>query len=106
MLILQGLLNCFNSLVLAWINAFSVVWHVPGVVVLIILLPAVAPTHQSGSYVFGQFNGWQTVTSGITNNGCGWLLHPLLKQGQDLAGWTFTPHLTMVCACARAGTCS
>ena len=69
-------MNCFSSRILAWINAFSVFWHVAGTVVLIILLPAVAPTRQPASYVFGQFNVWQTLTNGITNNGCARLLHP------------------------------
>lgn len=41
-----------------------------GTVVLIILIPAVAPTHQSGSYVFTNFVDWQTEGTGITNNGC------------------------------------
>ena len=66
-------MNLFSSRILAYINAFSVFWHVAGVAVLIILLPAVAPTRQPASYVFGQFNVWQTLTNGITNNGCAWL---------------------------------
>ena len=45
------------------------VWDCAGVITLIILLPTVAPVRQSGSFVFGTFFTWETVTSGITNNG-------------------------------------
>ena len=37
---------------------------------LIILLPAVAPMHQSGEYVFTTFNS-DTSASGVPSSGCG-----------------------------------
>ena len=37
--------------------------------VIVIVLLAVAPTHQSASFVFGKFYGVSEVASGITNNG-------------------------------------
>lgn len=44
-------------------NGISVVWHVVGTFVLIILLPAVAPTHQSAEFVFTTFYN-DTTASG------------------------------------------
>ena len=68
-LILAGCANIASTRVVAWMNAISVFWHVAGVISLIILIPAVAPVHQSGSYVFGTFNDFTVSTTGITNNG-------------------------------------
>lgn len=67
---LAGLMNVASTKIIAWMNAISVFWHVAGAITLIILIPAVAPVHQSGSYVFGTFNDWSLSNSGITNNGC------------------------------------
>lgn len=55
---------------MGWLSGVSTVWHMVGTVTLIILLPAVAPTHQSAKYVFTEFDDWTTESSGITNNGC------------------------------------
>ena len=69
-LVCHGLLNCLSTRIIGWISGISTIWHMLGTVVLIILLPAVAPTHQSGSYVFTEFVNWETEDTGITNNGC------------------------------------
>ena len=69
-LVCHGLLNCLSTRVIGWISGISTIWHMLGTVVLIILIPAVAPTHQSGSYVFTEFVDWETEGTGITNNGC------------------------------------
>ena len=66
----DGLLNIFSTKVVAWLNGFSVIFQALGLVVLIALIPTVAPTHQSFKYVFSHFNDVSVSTSGITNNGC------------------------------------
>lgn len=48
-LVCHGLLNTFGVNWLSFLNTVSVAWHVVGTVVLVILLPAVAPTHQPAS---------------------------------------------------------
>ena len=68
-LVCHGLLNTIGTKLAALLNGFSSVWHMVGTLVIVIVLLAVAPTHQSGSFVFGTFYGVSEVTSGITNNG-------------------------------------
>ena len=55
----------------AVLNTVSVVWHVLGTIFLVILLPFVAPTHQSANFVFTEFYGVgsEVVMSGLSNNG-------------------------------------
>lgn len=67
-LVLSGLMNVFSTRIIAWLNAISVFWHVTGAIVLIILIPAVAPTHQSGDYVFRTFNKVDLSSTGISSN--------------------------------------
>lgn len=70
-LVCHGLLNTIGTKLAALLNGFSSVWHMVGTLVIVIVLLAVAPTHQSGSFVFGTFYGVGTaeIVSGITNNG-------------------------------------
>ena len=65
----HGLLNTIGTRLAALLNGFSSVWHMVGTLVIVVVLLAVAPTHQSASFVFGKFYGVSEVTSGITNNG-------------------------------------
>ena len=74
-LLLHALINFLPTRFLALWNAASVVWHVLGTFVLIILLPAVAPMHQSGEYVFTTFNS-DTSASGVPSSGYGSCLTP------------------------------
>lgn len=55
-LVLSGLINSFDVKVVSLLDGISVVWHIAGTVIYMIILLAVAPTHQPASYVFGQFN--------------------------------------------------
>jgi uncharacterized membrane protein YeaQ/YmgE (transglycosylase-associated protein family) len=48
-LVSHALLNTFGVNWLNFLNSLSVVWQVVGTVVLIVMIPAVAPTHQSAS---------------------------------------------------------
>ena len=64
---------------LAILNGISVFWHVVGTFVFIVALLAVAPTHQSASYVFGHFNkpgrcGAPALLTGLWGCLPGWLL--------------------------------
>jgi amino acid transporter len=49
-LVLHAVINMLPTKFIAQLNGFSAVWHFIGTFVLIVLLPAVAPTHQSASY--------------------------------------------------------
>jgi hypothetical protein len=42
-------------------------WNLVGAVVLMIILPSVATSHQPASYVFGHFERAQAESIGITN---------------------------------------
>lgn len=70
-LVCHGLLNTIGTKLAALLNGFSSVWHMVGTLVIVIVLLAVAPTHQSRSFVFGTFYrvGTAEIVSGITNNG-------------------------------------
>ena len=65
----HAFLNIFSTKINALLNSISAVWHIVGVVVCIIVLPAVAPTHQSAKYVFTDFEGTATNAGDIGNNG-------------------------------------
>ena len=64
-------MNTIGTKLSAILNGFSSVWHMIGTLVLVITLLAVAPTHQSGKFVFATFYkvGMPEIASGITNNG-------------------------------------
>ena len=67
-LILHAMINFLPTRFLALWNGASTVWHIIGTFVLIILLPAVAPTHQSSSFVFTEFDS-DTSSSGVPSSG-------------------------------------
>lgn len=78
----HAFLNIFSTKINALLNSISAVWHIVGVVVCIIVLPAVAPSHQSAKYVFTDFEGTATNAGDIGNNGellsltaCVWTTH-------------------------------
>ena len=91
-LVCTGLLNTAAVFILGYINYISVFWHVIGTVTLIILIPSVAPTRQSGSYVFTEFFKWDSaeITNGITNNGYLFLIGMLMSQF-TITGMSFKP---------------
>lgn len=47
---------------------------------LVVLLPVVAPTHQSASYVFVDFQGVGITTTGIPNNAYIFFVGMLMAQ--------------------------
>ena len=42
-------------------------FHLAGVLLLVVVLPAIAPVHQSASWVFTHFERAQAESVGITN---------------------------------------
>ncbi|EFN58316.1 hypothetical protein CHLNCDRAFT_142334, partial [Chlorella variabilis] len=89
-LVCHGLLNTFANRLLAILNGISVFWHVVGTFVFIVALLAVAPTHQSASYVFGHFN---KPDVGIASSGLIFLLGLLMSQF-TLTGYDASAHMT------------
>ena len=71
MLVLHGLMNTISTRLLAWVSTFSAAWHILGSTLLVILLPVVAPTHQTGAFVFTEFQTSDLDTTGErTSVGC------------------------------------
>ncbi|CAO3632003.1 unnamed protein product [Mucor hiemalis] len=61
MCVTQGIANSLGSKVMTTINSFSTWWQVIAPAVIMITIVAKAPTHQSASFVFTEFNnnsGW------------------------------------------------
>ncbi|CAL5228608.1 g11771 [Coccomyxa viridis] len=89
-LVIHGLVNSFSTRILAYMSTFSAGWHFVGGIVVTILLPCVAPTHQSASFVFTDFQGVGTTTSGVGNNAYIFFLGMLMAQftltGYDACG--------------------
>ena len=54
-LVCHGLINTMPTKYMSWLSAVSVVWHVLGAAALTIVIPIVAPTHQSNKFVWGTF---------------------------------------------------
>ena len=70
-LVVHGLVNSFSTKILSYMSIFSGGWHLVGVIVASILLPCVAPTHQSASFVFTDFQGVGITTSELAlDNAC------------------------------------
>lgn len=63
MCVTQGIANSLGSKVMTTINSFSTWWQVIAPAVIMITIVAKAPTHQSASFVFTEFNnnsGWSS----------------------------------------------
>ncbi|MEU5275832.1 amino acid permease [Streptomyces asoensis] len=79
-LVLHGLLNTFGVRIVALLNSVSVWWHVLGVGVIVGALAFVPDTHQSTSFVFGEF---------VNNTGWGSGVY-VVALGLLMAQYTFT----------------
>lgn len=64
-LAIHGLVNTISTRLLAWISTLSAAWHFLGSLVLAVLIPCVAPTHQSASFVFLEFQGVDVTASAL-----------------------------------------
>lgn len=78
-LVLHAMINFMPTRFLALWNGASTVWHIIGTFVLIILLPAVAPTHQTRAFVFTEFDS-DTTSSGVPSSGRVTPPYPLLMH--------------------------
>jgi hypothetical protein len=67
---------------------------------LVVLLPVVAPTHQSASYVFVDFQGAGITTSGIANNAYIFFVGMLMAQ---FTCALFPWHAAFAVVCAPSG---
>jgi amino acid permease (GABA permease) len=88
-LLLHGLLNTFGVQLVSRLNDISVWWHVIGVVIIVGALVFLPDSHQSASFVFGEFvnnTGW---SSGLYVA----LLGLLLAQ-YTLTGYDASAHMT------------
>lgn len=52
---LHATMNIISVRLLGWMSIASVYWHIIGTLTVVIGLAIVAPTHQSASFVFGEF---------------------------------------------------
>lgn len=77
-LLWAGIVNTATVRVVSFLDGVSVVWHCLGTAVFAIVVLAVAPTHQSASYVFGAFN--DAAGSGVENPGYVYLLGLLMSM--------------------------
>eukprot|EP00891_Asterochloris_glomerata_P001109 jgi/Astpho2/1109/e_gw1.00020.5.1_t len=92
-LICHGVLNTFGTAINAMLNAFSSVWHMVGVIVIVIVLPSVAVTHQSGSFVFSNFQGPADNAGAIDNSGYIFLIGMLMSQF-TITGYDACAHMS------------
>lgn len=90
--IIWAVLNTFALEVIAFIDIISMWWQVAGGLVIIIMLPLVALTTQSASYVFTHFEMSPKAT-GISSKPYAVILSFLVSQ-YSLYGYDSAAHLT------------
>ncbi|KAK9806414.1 hypothetical protein WJX73_003539 [Symbiochloris irregularis] len=91
-LVLSGIMNAFNTRIVAWLSGFSVVWHFASLIVIIIMIPTVAPKHQTASFVFTKFYDAAETKTGITSNAYLFLVGMLMSQ-YTITGYDASAHL-------------
>ncbi|KAI8975131.1 amino acid/polyamine transporter I [Mycotypha africana] len=74
--------NLFGLKASSYLNKFVLVWVGIGTILIIVAVPAMAPTHQSAKWVFTEFIN----RTGYTNKGMAFLLG-LLQSGWTLVGY-------------------
>ncbi|KAG2180557.1 hypothetical protein INT44_003561 [Umbelopsis vinacea] len=84
LLILAALVNLLGTGATGIINKFIVAWALIGTVIIVIAMPAMAPTHQPAQWVFTEFIN----NTGYTNSGIVFFL------GMLQAGWTLIGYET------------
>ncbi|MEW5315989.1 MAG: hypothetical protein WDW38_007383 [Sanguina aurantia] len=87
-LFVHGLINSFGVDMLGWINSISAWWHLIGTLAIIVIIPAVAPSHQSASWVFGSFTP-QTDATLVDGSAYNFLVALLMSQW-TLSGYDAT----------------
>ncbi|KAH8554093.1 amino acid/polyamine transporter I [Umbelopsis sp. PMI_123] len=84
LLILAALVNLLGTKATGIINKFIVGWALIGTIIIVIAMPAMAPSHQSAKWVFTEFIN----NTGYANSGLVFLL------GMLQAGWTLIGYET------------
>ncbi|KAJ4951612.1 hypothetical protein NE237_028444 [Protea cynaroides] len=92
LIVIWAILNIFALKVIAYLDIISVWWQGIGGLVVIIMLPLVAPHTQSASYVFTNFKTSPELT-GISSQPYAVILSLLLSQ-YSLLGYDTAAHLT------------
>ncbi|KAI8824007.1 APC amino acid permease [Fimicolochytrium jonesii] len=92
-LIVHGLLNTFAVKLVNQLNYVSVWWHILGTITIVAVILALAPTHQSATYVFTTYRdatgGWGDVA------GRGYvILIGLLTAQFTMTGYDASAHMT------------
>eukprot|EP00246_Nothoceros_aenigmaticus_P017980 TRINITY_DN919_c0_g3_i1.p1 TRINITY_DN919_c0_g3~~TRINITY_DN919_c0_g3_i1.p1 ORF type:complete len:526 (+),score=52.25 TRINITY_DN919_c0_g3_i1:127-1578(+) len=87
-----AVLNTFALDVIALIDIVSIWWQIIGGTLLVVILPLVAPTRQSASFVFSEAN-WNITPSGISSKPYLIILALLVSQ-YSLYGYDAAAHLT------------
>ncbi|GBF90646.1 amino-acid permease BAT1-like protein [Raphidocelis subcapitata] len=77
--VIHGLINMLPIHYIGIMNCVSIGWHIAVTAVFCVLLPAVAPTHQPASFVFGKIIT-ADKTAGINNVAYSVLLSALMSQ--------------------------
>jgi amino acid permease (GABA permease) len=88
-LVLHGLINTFGVRLVAFLNSFSVWWHMAGVAIIVTALAVLPDRHQPPEVVFGQF---------VNNTGWGSTLYvgllSLLVAQYTFTGYDASAHMT------------
>ncbi|KAK3416390.1 hypothetical protein EUGRSUZ_H02105 [Eucalyptus grandis] len=85
-------LNTFAIEVIAFIDIISIWWQLIGGIVIVIMLPLVALTTQSASFVFSHFE--MAESTGITSKPYAVILAFLVSHQYSLYGYDAAAHLT------------
>ena len=67
-LVVSGLLSSLSSSILARLSAIALMLHISTLLTTTLLVPMIAPYHQSPGFVWTKFYGIQYSSSGITSN--------------------------------------
>lgn len=85
-------LNSMAVRIVSFLDVISVWWQVIGGVILVVMLPLVAPKTQPASYVFGNWDSHLSST-GLGNNGYAFVIALLMSQ-YSLYGFDSAAHMT------------
>ncbi|KAI0507931.1 hypothetical protein KFK09_014059 [Dendrobium nobile] len=90
--VIWAILNTFALQVIAVIDIISIWWQITGGVIIVIMLPLVAPSTQPASYVFGHFE-MAPDSTGIRSKAYAVILAFIVSQ-YSLYGYDAAAHLT------------
>lgn len=77
--LIWAVINTFAIEIIAYLDVISIFVQISGALVMIIMLPLVAPTRQTASYVFGNFVT-NAETTGVTSKAYSFILSVLMSH--------------------------